>query len=84
LAEVLLFSLILSQALLMSKLSSNLSKAANLFQISTWYFSLTSTSLSFFRSHLSKSKFALFAYSPKFSPSVFPLPGNGQYHSQLL
>jgi hypothetical protein len=59
LAEVLMFSLILSQALLMSKLSSKLSKAANLFEISTWYFSLTSTSSSFFRSNLSKSKFCL-------------------------
>jgi hypothetical protein len=45
-----MFSLILSQALLMSKLSSKLSKAANLFEISIWYFSLTSTKLSFFRS----------------------------------
>jgi hypothetical protein len=59
LAKVLMFSLILSQALSMSKLSSKLSKAANLFEISTWYFSLTSTSLSFFRSNLSKSKFSL-------------------------
>jgi hypothetical protein len=54
-----MFSLILSQALLMSKLSSKLSKAANLFEISGWYFSLTSTSSSFFRSNLSKSNFCL-------------------------
>jgi hypothetical protein len=54
-----MFSLIISQALLMSELSSKLSKAVNLFEISTWYFSLTSTSLSFFRSNLSKSKFCL-------------------------
>jgi hypothetical protein len=54
-----MFSLILSQALLMLKLSSKLSKAVNLFEISTWYFSLTSMSLSFFRSNLSKSKFYL-------------------------
>jgi hypothetical protein len=43
----------------MSKLSYKLSKAANLFEISTWYFSLISTSLSFFSSNLSKSKFCL-------------------------
>jgi hypothetical protein len=60
LAEVFIFSLIHSQALLMSKLSSKLSKAAN--QISTWYFSLTSTSSSFFRWNLSKSNFALLVY----------------------
>jgi hypothetical protein len=54
-----MFSLILSEALLMSKLSSKLSKAANLFEISTLYFSLTSMSLSFFRSSLSKSEFCL-------------------------
>jgi hypothetical protein len=54
-----MFSLILSQALLMSKLSSKLSKAAHLFDISIWYFSLTSMSSSFFRSNLSKSKFCL-------------------------
>jgi hypothetical protein len=48
-----------SQALLMSKLSSKLSKVANLFEISAWYFSLISTSLSFFRSNLSKSNFCL-------------------------
>jgi hypothetical protein len=42
LAEVLKFSLILSQALLMLKLSSKLSKDANLFEIPTWFFSLNS------------------------------------------
>jgi hypothetical protein len=45
-----MFSLILSQALLMSKLSSKLSEAANLFEIPSWYFSVTSTSLSVFGS----------------------------------
>jgi hypothetical protein len=54
-----MFSLILSQALLMSKLSSKLSKVANLFGISIRYFSLTSISLSFFRLNLSKSEFCL-------------------------
>jgi hypothetical protein len=49
LAEVLIFSLILFQALLMSKLSSKLPEVANLFEISTWYCSLTSKSSSFFR-----------------------------------
>jgi hypothetical protein len=52
-----MFSLILSPALLMSKLSSKLSQATNLFEISTWNFSLTSTSSSFFKSNLSKSEF---------------------------
>jgi hypothetical protein len=47
LAEVLMLSLTLSQILLMSKLSSKLPKAANLFEISTWYFSLTSTTRGF-------------------------------------
>jgi hypothetical protein len=59
LAEVLIFSVIFSQALLMLKLSSKLSEVANLFEISTCYFSLTSTSSSFFRSNLSKSNFCI-------------------------
>jgi hypothetical protein len=59
LGEVLIFSLILSQALLMLDLSSKFSKAANLFEISTRYFSSTSTSSSFVRSNLSKSNFYL-------------------------
>jgi hypothetical protein len=54
-----MFSLIFSQALLMSKLSLKLSKAANVFEISTWYFSLTSISSRFLRSNLSKSNFCL-------------------------
>jgi hypothetical protein len=41
LVVVLIFSLILSQALLMSKLLSKLSKAANIFENFTWYFSLS-------------------------------------------
>jgi hypothetical protein len=49
LAEVLISSLNTFQALLMTKLSSKLSKTVNLFEISSWYFSLTSTSSSFFR-----------------------------------
>jgi hypothetical protein len=52
LAEVFIFSLILSQALLMLKLSSKQSKAANLFENSTWYFSLTSVSSIFLWSNL--------------------------------
>jgi hypothetical protein len=52
----LIFSLILSKALLMLTLSSKRSKFANLFKISSWYFSLTSMSSSFFRSNLSTSK----------------------------
>jgi hypothetical protein len=61
-----MFSLILYQALLMSKLSSELSKAADLFEISTWYFSLTSTSSNFFRSNLNQN-FALLIYLLKFT-----------------
>jgi hypothetical protein len=79
-----MFSLTLTQALLISKLSSKLSKAANIFQISTWYFSLTSMSSRFFRSNLFISNFCLPRLLMKFSPSVLPLPGSGQYHSQLL
>jgi hypothetical protein len=78
-----MFSLILSQVLVMSKLSSKLYKAANLFEISTWYFSLISTSSSFFRSNLSQT-FGLLVYLLKFSLLILPLPGSGQYHSQLL
>jgi hypothetical protein len=71
-----MFSLILSQALLMSKLSSKLSKAANLLEISTWYFSLTSVS--------TFSDQVFLVYLLKFSPLILSLPGSGQYHSQLL
>jgi hypothetical protein len=85
LAEVLIFSLIISQALLTSKLSYKLSKVANLFENSTWYFSLIFTSSSLFRSNLSKSYFFLARfYLLKFSVLILPLPGSGQYHSQLL
>jgi hypothetical protein len=79
-----MFSLILSQALLMSELSSKLSKAANLFEISTWYVSLTSTSSSFFRSNLSKSNFCLAHLLTEILSLSLPLPGGGQYHHQLL
>jgi hypothetical protein len=54
-----MFSLILSQALLMSELSSDLSKATSLFEICTCFLSVTSTSSNFFRSNLSKSSFCL-------------------------
>jgi hypothetical protein len=74
-----MFSLILSQALLMSKLSSKLSIATNLFEISTCYFSLRFSDKIFLNQN-----FSLLVYLLKFSPSVLPLPGSGQYHSQLL
>jgi hypothetical protein len=45
-----------------------------------WYFSLTSTSLSFFSSNLTKSNFCL-AHLLKFCPLTLPLLGSGQYHS---
>ena len=47
LAEVLIFSLMFSQALFMSLLSLNFSKAAHLFQISIWYCFLTASSFNF-------------------------------------
>jgi hypothetical protein len=78
-----MFSLILSQALLISKLSSKLSKIANLFEIPTLYFSLTSM-LRFFRSHLSKSYFCLACLLTEILSLILPLPGSGQYHSQLV
>ena len=45
LAEILIPSLLFSQALFMSSLSLKFSKAANLFEISTWYRFLTSAHL---------------------------------------
>jgi hypothetical protein len=80
LAEVLMFSVILSQALI-SKLSFKLSKAANLFEISTWYFSLTSMSSSFFRSNISTSNFWLARLLTEILFLNFLVPGSGQYHS---
>ena len=65
LAKVLIFSLMISQALFMSSSTSKFSKAANLFIISIWYFSLTSSSFSFLRLNPSPSNFCaafLFAY----------------------
>ena len=49
LAEVLKFSLMFSQTLLMSSLSFKFSKATNLFRILIWDFFLTSRALSFLR-----------------------------------
>ena len=57
LAEVLIISLMFSQALFMSLSSLKFSKAANLFEISIWYCFLTSSSFSFLRLNLSPSKF---------------------------
>jgi hypothetical protein len=48
-ADVFIFSLMLSQALTMSSFSLTFSKAANLFVISIWYCFLTSRSFSFLR-----------------------------------
>jgi hypothetical protein len=47
LAEMFIFSLIVSQVLLISISSSKFSKDANLFEILTWHFSLTYTSFNF-------------------------------------
>jgi hypothetical protein len=84
LTEVVIFSLILFQALLMFKFSSSFSKATKLFEISSWFCSLTFMSSSFLRSYLFKSNFALLVYLLKFSLLILPLPGSSQYHSQLL
>jgi hypothetical protein len=67
-----MFSLILSQASLVSKLSSKLSRAANLFEISTWYFSLTSISLRFSGQISLNQTFALLVYVLKFFPLILP------------
>jgi hypothetical protein len=53
----LIFSLMFSEALLLSLLSFNFSKAANLFEISIWYPFLPSSLFSFLRLNLSPSKF---------------------------
>jgi hypothetical protein len=52
----------------MSKLSSKLSKAGNLFDISTWYFSLTSMSSSFLAQIFLNQTFILLVYLLEFSP----------------
>ena len=57
LAEVLIFSLMFSQTLFTSSSTLEFSKAANLFVISIWYFSLTSGSFSFLRLNLSPSNY---------------------------
>jgi hypothetical protein len=56
-AVVLIFCLMLSQALFMSSSSLTFSKAANLFVISIWYSFLTSRSFSFLRVNLPPSNF---------------------------
>ena len=57
LAELLISYLMISQTLFMSSLSLKFSKVANLFEISVWYCSLTSSSFSFLRLNLSPSNF---------------------------
>jgi hypothetical protein len=58
LADVSIFCLMFSQALFMSSLSLNFSKAANLCEILTWYYFLTSSSVSYLRLNLSTSNFS--------------------------
>jgi hypothetical protein len=53
LATVLVFPLMFSQTLFTSSSTYKFSKAANLFVISIWYFSLTPSSFSFLRLNLS-------------------------------
>ena len=62
LAEVLVFSLMFSEALFMSSLSSRFSKAANLFEILIWYCFLTSSWLSLLRFSLSHKTSVLLVY----------------------
>jgi len=66
--EVLIFSLMFSQALFMSSLSFHVSKAAKLFEILNGYCLLTSTPLSFLRLNLSTSNVlcCLFTYCKSF------------------
>ena len=62
LAEVLIFSLMFSQALFMSSSSFTFSKAANLFVISIWYCFLTPSSFSYLRLNISQSNFCAAVY----------------------
>ena len=57
LAETLIFCVILSQGLFVFLLSFKLLKAAKLFQIFSWFFSVTSSSVRFLRLNLSVSNF---------------------------
>jgi len=62
LAEVLIFSLMFSQALFMSSSSLTFPKAANLFVISIWYCFLYFISFTFLRLNLSPSTSVLLVY----------------------
>jgi hypothetical protein len=63
--------------LIIFKLLSNFSKATNLLEISTWYFSLPSSSLCFFRPDFSKSNFFLAHLLREILSLTFPQPGSG-------
>jgi hypothetical protein len=58
LVEIMLLYLIISQALLMFALSSEFRKAANLFQFSAWYCSLTSAPFNSLKLKITKSNFS--------------------------
>jgi hypothetical protein len=82
-AEVLIFSLMFSQALSMYSLSLKFSKAANLFQILIWYCFLTSSSFYLLRLNLPPSNlFAAGLRTASLSKLLHP-PASVQYHSQL-
>ena len=83
LAEVLIFSLMFSQALYMPLLSLKFSKAANLFEISIWYCFLSSSSFGFPRLNFFPSKSVLFVYLLLKVPKLLQPPDSDQHHSQL-
>ena len=83
LVEVLIFSLMFSQALFMSSLSLKFYKAADMFEISIWYCFLTSSSFSFLRLSLSPSNFyAACLLTGNLSLTLQP-PDSDRYHGHL-
>ena len=83
LVEILMFSLMFSKALFMSSLWLKFSTAANLFEISVWYYFLTSSSFSFLRLNLSTSKFCdACLLTANLSLTLQP-PDSDRYHRQL-
>jgi hypothetical protein len=84
LAEIFIFSLIASHALLMSPLSSKFSRAENMFFYVTWYCSLTSASFYLLRLNLSISILFTGRLLTASLSLILQLPNSGQYHNQPL
>ena len=80
LVEILIFSLMFSQALLTFSSPFKFSKAAKLFLISIWYFFLTPSSFSFLR--LSQTTVQV-VYIQLIFPLILGPPDSDQYHNQL-